>query len=200
MQGNEADWLAQAQRGDPEAFTNLLEMYQKPVFNLCYRMLQNAGDAEDAAQETFLRAYKSIKRYDKSRPFATWLLSIAAHYCIDQLRKQRMTIISMEDTPYIEVVDSSPSPEASLSRRQEQERVRGLLDSLSPVDRAAVIMYYWNDISYKEIGQALDLTESAVKSRLHRARRSMAQAWFEEQKQIQKMERNRHGEIQSPAF
>jgi RNA polymerase sigma-70 factor (ECF subfamily) len=200
VQGNEADWLAQAQRGDPEAFTNLLEMYQKPVFNLCYRMLQNAGDAEDAAQETFLRAYKSIKRYDKSRPFATWLLSIAAHYCIDQLRKQRMTIISMEDTPYIEVVDSSPSPEASLSRRQEQERVRGLLDSLSPVDRAAVIMYYWNDISYKEIGQALDLTESAVKSRLHRARRSMAQAWFEEQKQIQKMERNRHGEIQSPAF
>ncbi|MGW8252001.1 MAG: RNA polymerase sigma factor, partial [Anaerolineales bacterium] len=139
MQGNEADWLAQAQRGDLEAFTNLLEMYQKPVFNLCYRMLQNAGDAEDAAQETFIRAYKSIKRYDKSRPFATWLLSIAAHYCIDQLRKQRMKIISMEDTPYIEVVDSSPSPEASLSRRQEQERVRGLLDKLSPVDRAAVI-------------------------------------------------------------
>ncbi len=200
MQGNEADWLAQAQRGDPEAFTNLLEMYQKPVFNLCYRMLQNAGDAEDAAQETFLRAYKSIKRYDKSRPFATWLLSIAAHYCIDQLRKQRMTIISMEDTPYIEVVDSSPSPEASLSRRQEQERVRGLLDKLSPVDRAAVIMYYWNDSSYKEIGQALDLTESAVKSRLHRARRSMAQTWLAEQKHIQNVERNRHGEIQSPAF
>jgi RNA polymerase sigma-70 factor (ECF subfamily) len=200
VQGNEAEWLAQAQRGDPEAFTNLVEMYQRPVFNLCYRMLQNAGDAEDAAQETFLRAYKSINRYDESRPFATWLLSIAAHYCIDQLRKQRMTIISMEDSPYIEVIDNSPGPEASLSRRQEQERVRASLKSLSPVDRAAIVMYYWNDFSYQEIGQALDLTESAVKSRLHRARRSMAQAWLEKQKQIQTMERNRHGELQSPAF
>jgi len=77
---NESEWLIKAQRGDPEAFTCLLEAYQRPVFNLCYRMLGNAQDAEDAAQETFLRAYQHLKRYDNSRPFSTWLLSIAAHY------------------------------------------------------------------------------------------------------------------------
>ncbi len=200
MQDNEAEWLARAQRGDPEAFTYLVELYQIPVYNLCYRMLNNAGDAEDAAQEAFLRAYKSIRKYDETRPFATWLLSIAAHYCIDQIRRRRMTIISIEDSPYLQVADDSPGPETSVSRQQEQERVKGLLETLSPLDRSIVVMYYWNDFSYQEIGKALDLTESAIKSRLHRARQSMAQAWLEQQKQIQMMERNRHGEVQSPAF
>ena len=97
MQDEESLWIVMAQKGDPEGFTNLVESYQTPVYNLCYRMLGNATEAEDAAQEAFLRAYTSIKRYDKDRPFATWLLSIAAHYCIDQIRKRRMSLISRED-------------------------------------------------------------------------------------------------------
>ena len=82
-------WIDQAQQGDKEAFSELVEAHHKPVYNMCYRMLGNTGDAEDAAQETFLRAYKAIKRYDPSRKFITWLLSIAANYCIDQQRKRR---------------------------------------------------------------------------------------------------------------
>jgi RNA polymerase sigma-70 factor (ECF subfamily) len=163
-------------------------------------MLNNAGDAEDAAQETFLRAYKSMKKYDDSRSFPTWLMSIAAHYCIDQLRKRRMTIVSTEDLPYFEIVEGKPGPESIMTQRQEQENVRKLLHTINPVDRAAVVMYYWNELSYQEISQALDLTESAVKSRLHRARRSLAQTWIDQQQKIQRQERNRHGELQSPAF
>ena len=93
MQGNEAELLSKAQQGDAQAFTWLVETYQRPVFNLCYRMLGNAQDAEDAAQETFLRAYKNLRRYDRSRPFSTWLLSIAAHYCIDQARRRRSGVL-----------------------------------------------------------------------------------------------------------
>lgn len=199
MQEDESLWLEKARRGDSEAFTYIVETYQTPVYNLCYRMLNNAGDAEDAAQETFLRAYKSIKRYDQRRPFATWLLSIAAHYCIDQLRKQRMKMVSMEELPYMKISDETPGPEPLVSRNEEGERVKVLLESLSPTDRAAVVMYYWYDFSYTEIASALSLSLSAVKSRLHRARRAMAQEWMKRQDQILTVERNPHGE-RSPAF
>lgn len=200
MQDEESLWIVMAQKGDPEGFTNLVESYQTPVYNLCYRMLGNATEAEDAAQEAFLRAYTSIKRYDKDRPFATWLLSIAAHYCIDQIRKRRMSIISMEDLPYLELSDDSPGPESTVALIEDRQRIQSMLDVLSPLDRAAVVMYYWYEFSYEEIGQSLNLTLSAVKSRLHRARRSMAEEWNQREQKIQIKARDNHGKIKSPAF
>ena len=200
MTNSESVWLDRALKGDPEAFALLVETYQRPVYNLCYRMLGNPGDAEDAAQETFFRAYKSLRRYDNSRPFATWLLSIAAHYCIDQIRKQRMTVVSMDELPDLEIPDISPGPESAVSRSEEQQKVRALLSSLNPVDRAAVVMYYWYDFSYLEIAQSLSLTESAVKSRLHRARHELAEQWNHQQPQALAVERSPHGKIQTPAF
>lgn len=170
-----------AVQGDSDAFTQLVETYQRPVFNLCYRMLGTPQDAEDAAQETFLRAYKNLRRYDPERSFSTWLLSIAAHYCIDQIRRRRTPVISVEELPIPDLPDHSPGLESGLSRKEEQLRIRAMLHSLDPIDRAAVVMYYWYDFSYDEICQALSLTLSAVKSRLHRARRSMAEEWGRKQ-------------------
>lgn len=181
MQGNESEWLKNAQNGDTQAFTLLVETYQRPVYNLCYRMLGNAQDAEDAAQETFMRAYLSLHRYDSSRPFSTWLLSIAAHYCIDQIRKRRVQIVSVEELPVPDLPEPSPGMETNLSRKEEQLRIRAVLGALEPTDRAAVVMYYWYDFSYDEICQALSLTMSALKSRLHRARRAMAEEWQKQQ-------------------
>ncbi|MEW5869300.1 MAG: RNA polymerase sigma factor [Chloroflexota bacterium] len=183
MQDNESIWLTRALKGDSQAFTHLVEAYQRAVYNLCYRMLGNVEDAEDAAQETFLRAYKSLRRYDSSRPFSTWILSIAAHYCIDQIRKRRFQVVSVEDLPVPDLPDPGPGLENSLTRKEEQRCVRALLSSLDATDRAAVVMYYWYDFSYEEIAQALSLTLSAVKSRLHRARRAMAGEWLEQQSQ-----------------
>ena len=179
MQSNESGWIVQAQEGDANAFTSLVEAYQKPVYNLCYRMLGNAEDAEDAAQETFLRAYQSLKRFDPNRSFSTWLLSIAAHYCIDRIRRQRYRIISFEELPYLDVADDSPGVETRLSHKQEQEQIQALLNSLNPVDRAAMVLYYWYDLSYEEICQELGLSISQLKSRMHRARLAMAQKWNE---------------------
>lgn len=178
---NESEWLTKAQRGDAQAFTCLLEAYQRPVFNLCYRMLGNAQDAEDAAQETFLRAYQSLKRYDNSRPFSTWLLSIAAHYCIDQIRKRRVQIVSVEELPVPDLPEPSPGMESNLSKKEEQQRIKAVIEVLDATDRAAVVMYYWYDFSYEEICQALSLSMSALKSRLHRARHVMADEWLKSQ-------------------
>jgi len=199
MQETDLSWLASAQKGNMAAFTQMVETFQRPVFNLCYRMLGDAAEAEDAAQETFLRAYRSIKRYDNSRPFPTWLMSIAAHYCIDQIRKRRMNIVPIEDLGYMELSDETPGPEQSLGRSEEQRMVHGLLNELTPVDRAAVVMYYWYDFSYEEIAEALSLTESAVKSRLHRARRDLAKMIMDQRGEVQSMKRAAHGE-QSPAY
>jgi RNA polymerase sigma-70 factor, ECF subfamily len=178
---NESEWLNKAQRGDSQAFTCLLEAYQRPVFNLCYRMLGNAQDAEDAAQETFLRAYQYLKRYDNSRPFSTWLLSIAAHYCIDQIRKRRVQIVSVEELPVPDLPEPSPGMESNLSKKEEQQRIKAVIGVLDGIDRAAVVMYYWYDFSYEEICQALSLSMSALKSRLHRARHVMAEEWLRHQ-------------------
>ncbi len=88
MNDNPPEWLGNALNGDQDSFGLLVDTYQKPVYNLCYRMLGTPGEAEDAAQETFWRAYQHGKRYDPNRSFITWLLSIAAHYCIDHSAKR----------------------------------------------------------------------------------------------------------------
>jgi len=182
---DENAWVLQAQQGDDDAFTQLVETYQKPVYNLCYRMLGEPEVAEDAAQETFLRAYQNLHRYDSSRPFGTWILSIAAHYCIDRLRKKKFSVFSIdaedEDGMPFEVADpASPDPEVESVTKEDRDQLHILLKDLEPTDRAAVIMRYWYDYSEVEIAQSLKLTVSAVKSRLHRSRRALAGMWQKE--------------------
>jgi RNA polymerase sigma-70 factor (ECF subfamily) len=181
---DEKAWVLQAQQGNDEAFTNLVETYQKPVYNLCYRMVGEPEEAEDAAQETFLRAYQNLHRYDPSRSFGTWILSIAAHYCIDRLRKRKFAMFSMdaenEDGSSFELPDpASPDPEIESVKQEERDRLHLLLKDLDATDRAAVIMRYWYDFSEVEIASSLKLTVSAVKSRLHRSRRALAGMWQE---------------------
>ena len=172
----ETGWIRLARTGDDGAFARLVEAYQVPVYNLCYRMLGDHAQAEDAAQEAFLRAYRNLRRYDPTRRFATWLLSIASHYCIDQIRKRRLKTLSIDDVPpFLERADDLPGPEEALARREQQLAVQSLLAKLGPQDRAAMIMRYWFEFSYEEIGDALSLSVSAVKSRLHRARRVLVE-------------------------
>ena len=177
----EMAWVAQAQQGSDEAFTQLVETYQKHVYNLCYRMLGVPEAAEDAAQETFLRAFQHLHRYDSRRPFGTWLLSIAAHYCIDRLRRRKFTMTSIEqneDEGGTELPDAdSPNPESEVIYSEQRQQMQVLLKRLDSVDRAAIVMRYWHDCSEVEIAESLNLTVSAVKSRLHRARRALAGFW-----------------------
>jgi RNA polymerase sigma-70 factor (ECF subfamily) len=194
----EALRIKMAQHGDDSAFENLVESYQKPVFSLCYRMLGNVNDAEDAAQESFIRAYRHIKRYDPDRPFATWLLSIAAHYCIDSTRKRRLPTISTDALPAEIIPDRSmPNPERKLHSQEKEERIQNLMKALKPTDRAAVVLRYWHEYSELEIAETLDLSVSAVKSRLYRARKSLADAWLSSEEAIAVNERRPH---ESPAF
>jgi RNA polymerase sigma-70 factor (ECF subfamily) len=174
-----------SQEGSDEAFTELIDAYQTHVYNLCYRMLGDAQAAEDAAQETFLRAYENLHRYDDRRPFGTWLLSIAAHYCIDRLRRRKFSFTSTDEDPGQDSLDlpdpDAPSPEIETIHREQREQMQLMLNRLNAVDRAAIVLRYWQDASEAEIAETLGLTVSAVKSRLHRARRELADHWQEAQ-------------------
>jgi RNA polymerase sigma-70 factor (ECF subfamily) len=178
----EALWIDEALRGDDNAFGFLVDKYQKPVFSICYRMLGNSNDAEDAAQESFIRAYRFLKKYDRDRSFATWLLSIASHYCIDRMRKRRLPTVSTDVLPAEIIPDrAAPNPEKVYRQQEHQAQIQYLLDDLKPVDRATIILRYWLEYSEVEIADTLGLTVSAVKSRLYRSRQVLAEAWLNTQ-------------------
>lgn len=173
---NDSLWVQRTLAGDQQAFGELVQRYERDVFNLAYRMLNNRGEAEDAAQEAFLRAYAHLDRYDMSRPFKTWVLSITSNHCIDRLRRRRLTWLSLEEPlpPHPALTSDIPGPEEATLTNERDILVQGLLEDLSPDYRLAVVLRYWYDLSYAEIAAMLDTTESAIKSRLFRARQALA--------------------------
>lgn len=170
-------WVEAALQGDQDAFAELVYAHQNAVYNLCYRMLGERTEAEDAAQEAFLRAYMNLSRYDSARSFKTWVLSIASNHCIDRLRRRRLSFLSLEEPHPLTLSLSSdePEPEAATLIDERSQAVQALINDLSAEYRAAVVLRYWYDYSYIEIADILDTTESAVKSRLFRARQALAE-------------------------
>ena len=172
---DEDRWLQQARLGDTHAFASIVQAYQKPVYNLCYRTLGDPDEAEDATQEAFLRAYTNFSRYDPERRFLTWILSIASNHCIDRLLLRRQNWVSIDDEMVGEqLVAPSESPYRSAERREQAEAIQGLLNRLAPDYRIPLVLLYWYDLSYEEIAATMNLSVAAVKSRLHRGRKQMA--------------------------
>lgn len=170
------EWVRAAIDGDQDAFAELVYTYQDSVYNLCYRMLYERTEAEDAAQEAFLRAYLNLQRYDPSRSFKTWLLTIASNHCIDRLRRRRLQWLSIDDPlPNLSLSSDEPEPEDATILSEQSKALQDLLNQLNPEYRAAVVLRYWYDYSYTEIADILDTTESAIKSRLFRARQILGE-------------------------
>jgi len=160
---------------DQDAFTVLVERYKNAVQNLAYRMLSNAAEAEDVTQETFVRAYTQLATYKPAHKFSTWLLSIASHLAIDQLRRRRFLALPLEDVPFLDwIADVGTGPEQSALEGEQQDEVQTYLQRLPGKYRAVIVLRYWYDFSYEEIARTLNLTPALVKARLHRARELLA--------------------------
>lgn len=173
------DWVAATLEGDQEAFENIVYLHQDDVYNLCYRMLGDRVEAEDASQESFLRAYRKLGSYHRQRSFKTWLLSIASHHCIDRLRRRRITFISLDDEPSagsLALASDEPNPEQAVIAQETTEEFQQLLAQLPEDYRLVVILRYWYDYSYREIADMNGESVSAVKSKLFRARRRLEEA------------------------
>jgi RNA polymerase sigma-70 factor (ECF subfamily) len=137
-------------------------------------MVQNPADAEDLAQESFLKAFKSLRSYDPSRPFLTWLFKITHNTTIDFLRAKKPQALSIhdEDNP-IDLEDSRESPEELLETASQKERVEKLLDSLPLLYRQVLVLRHMEELDYREIGRIIGIPEGTVKIRLFRARELM---------------------------
>ncbi len=169
----ELQLIERAVAGDERAFAELVTRYQTAVYNLAYRMLSDAGEAEDAAQEVFLRIYRRLATYDTEHRFSTWVLSIASHYCIDLLRRKRPWLVPLENISNW-MRARTRGPEAAALAVEQQDTVRSLLAKLPEHYRLVLLLRYWHDLGYEEIAQVVDLPVSTIKARLHRARNALA--------------------------
>lgn len=177
---NDEAIIARCQNGDRGAFDELVLKYQRRIFNTTYRMLGNYTEASDVAQEAFIRAYRSIKKFRGQSSFYTWLYTIASNLCRNRLKylsRQREKLVSLdnpieteEGVVSREVVDTSPSPIAVLDQKAKGEYIQKAINSLDEPHRIVVVLRDIELLPYDEISHILKVNIGTIKSRLHRAR------------------------------
>jgi RNA polymerase sigma-70 factor (ECF subfamily) len=162
--------------GETQVFRLLIERHQQHIFNLCYRMLQQLEDAEDATQEIFLKAYDSLKAFRGESRLKTWLCRIARNECLNRLRHEPMVSL---DEPFDEssttaegfqVVDSAPSPLELIEQEETKSAVHAAINELPPQYRWVITLFHLNELSYDEIAQVMEVQIGTVKTHLFRAR------------------------------
>jgi RNA polymerase sigma-70 factor (ECF subfamily) len=176
VSGPEAGLIRRCLAGDEKAYRELVELYQPRIYSLALRMVRRAEDAQDVTQETFIRMFRALDRYDIGRPFGAWLFSIASRLAIDHLRRRKLQPVPLtqrdrDDEEYtLDVQDRGPGPEEVAARGEEEARTRALIDTLPPHYRIVVLLRHQEELSYEEISAALHLPLGTVKARIHRAR------------------------------
>jgi RNA polymerase sigma-70 factor (ECF subfamily) len=168
------DVLARARSGDQAAFRIIVEGYSRDVFRLAFRITGNEQDAEDAVQETFLRAYRKLEGFEARANFGTWLYRVTANTSIDVLRRRKRTFDRTapldDEGPSMGI---APTQEKTVYRRQVRERVESALSCLSDLERGAFVLRHFEEMSLAEVSASLDTTVSATKQALFRAVRKL---------------------------
>jgi RNA polymerase sigma-70 factor (ECF subfamily) len=165
LREDDRDAIAACQRGEREAFDRLVQRYQRDVYRLCYRYVNNHPDASDMAQEVFLKAYRAIGSFRGDSSFSTWLYRIAVNTCLNFRAARR--------PPTAELTDSVPDRAESAAERLEHEeqarRVREAVSSLPEKQRATVILKIYHDLTHEEVAEIVGATVGTVKANLFHA-------------------------------
>ena len=172
--------------GDAVAWEEIVERYNRRIFNICYRFTGSQDDAQDLAQEVFIKIYRTLKSYDTDRgSFMTWVATLTRNLLVDHFRRSKQDRVtdSMDEPMSVDpdsisqaerLEDSGPAPDTRLQARETQEMVQKALQKLSPELREAVILRDLQDMDYREIALALKVPEGTVKSRINRGRTELA--------------------------
>jgi RNA polymerase sigma-70 factor (ECF subfamily) len=178
----DAALMLRVKQGDTEAFAALVDKYKHPVMNLVYRMLHDATEAEDLAQNVFVQVHKSAQRYEVSSKFTTWLFTIARNLCLNEIRRRNRHPAEsieaphpdQEDQPLRQFEDKKTfSPPESLLHGELEEKIEQALAELPENQRTAILLCRQDELSYEEIAQVLDCSLSATKSLIHRGRETL---------------------------
>ncbi|MBP8000316.1 MAG: sigma-70 family RNA polymerase sigma factor [Chloroflexi bacterium] len=174
------DLVVRVLQGDHESFALVVRRYQGVVFNVAYRLVGNRADAEDMAQEAFWRAFRALASFDAERPLAPWLKKITTNVCLNWLESQRArpqivaSDLFLADEEYDaldKLPDPAPPPEQHLAGREQEQRLRSALIQLPPRYRVMIELRHYQDLSYEEMAELLQVPLSTVKSDLFRARK-----------------------------
>jgi RNA polymerase sigma-70 factor, ECF subfamily len=177
MEITDAAIVAQVLAGDKEAFRLLVDRHTRSIYSVAWRMTGNQQDAEEIVQETFLRAYRSLQRFELRSSFATWLYRIAVNRSLDFLKAKKMTdTYSISENPEpeeddreVQVMTTNPGPERLLLSAEAREKITQAISLLSPAERVAFTMRHMEGKSIEEICKALNLRASAAKNSIFRA-------------------------------
>lgn len=171
-----------ARAGDREAFEELVQLYKDKIYHLAYRMLGNRQEAEDAVQETFLRVFMNLERYDEQQKFSTWIFRIGTNLCIDRLRKKKPNYSLDAELPegeggdwYSMLPSEDATPEDQVILSETQQQIRRAIEAMPEKYKSVVILRYLQDLSLQEIGDVLDMPVTTVKTRVHRGREFLRQ-------------------------
>lgn len=171
-----------AREGDQAAFAELMNRYREPVYYMLLKMIKNTDDAEDLTIEAFGKAFNRIDQYSPSYAFSTWLFKIASNNCIDFIRKKRVSLTSMDhaytnengESVGLQVDGGLLDPEETFIKNQKVKMMREVVDKLKPRYKELIIKRYFEELSYDEISEELDLPLGTVKAQLFRAREFLA--------------------------
>ncbi len=168
MERDDADLIKQYKMGDGDAFTELFHRYKNKIYNFIYHFVNNPDTADDLVLVTFMKAIKNIKRYREEGKFRGWLYSIANSVTMDYLRKRkRQPVEPIED--WMEITDSSPSPEKSMEQKEMLILYEDKINSLPPKQKQVFMMRQEGDLRFKEIAEILNCPLPTVLSRMHNA-------------------------------
>lgn len=170
--------IARVRGGDQEAFATLVERYKRSIYNLAYRLLGSSHDADDAAQETFLRAYTRLATYTPDGRFGAWLSAICSHWCIDTMRarRRRVQTVALGRVPESDrFISQLEGPEEFALIHDSRDEVQGWLGALPQQYRTVLTLRYFQELSYNEIAEALGEPVSTIRMRLFRARNLLGQ-------------------------
>ena len=159
-----------AKDGDVDAFEELVRRYQTPIYRVALRMLGSRADAQDAVQETFVRAWRAMPHFRQDSAISTWLYRIVTRRCLDRIAARRTT-----DTLGEIELEAGPDPAQAAERRERLRAVTRAIASLPPEQRAALVLREFEGLSYQEVAQILGTSLPAVKGRIHRARLTIIQ-------------------------
>ncbi|KOS66861.1 RNA polymerase sigma factor SigW [Lysinibacillus contaminans] len=172
--------IKQVLKGDQNAFADIVSLYQHKLYQVCYRMLSNKQEAEDIAQEAFVRAYMNLHTFDQKRKFSTWLYRIATNLCIDRIRKKKPDYyLDAEVTGtegldmYSQIAAKDQLPEETLVQMELQERIQYEIGRLPDKYRSVIVLKYIEELSLQEISEILDMPLGTVKTRIHRGREAL---------------------------
>lgn len=178
---NDFNLVCRAKDGDQKAYAELMQRYKDSIYFMALKMVNNKDDAMDLTVETFGKAFENIEKYKPDFAFSTWLFRIATNNCIDFIRKKRLNVVSLQtlseedsDDRQLQVASDNLNPEETSIKKQESEKLKNIVEQLPMRYRTLIILRYYDELSYEEIAQQLDIPLGTVKAQLFRARDLMS--------------------------